>query len=76
MIEKYTTGTIYEPIEPLEEEVYAYVRAEQNGEIGFSVLPIATRRPDFSNCGVFWVLRKDFTSMFKPYVVPLDSRLS
>jgi len=76
MIKKYTTGIIYEPIEPLEEEVYAYVHAVRNGEVGFSALPTATRTPDFSNCGIFWVKKNDFTSMFKPYKVPLDGNLS
>lgn len=76
MIKKYKTGIVYEPIEPLEEPVYVYVHEVRNGEVGFSALPVATRTPDFSNCGIFWVKRKDFRLMFKPYCVPFECNLN
>ena len=69
MIKKYTTGTLYKLIQPTEEESYVYVRKKNGKEVGFSILPIATLNPDFSCCGVFWVKEKDFTKVFKPYVI-------
>ena len=44
----------------MEEAPFAYVRGWKNGEVGFSVLDEVTPTPDFSNCGVFWVLPEDF----------------
>ncbi|MBR3296741.1 MAG: hypothetical protein IKI65_02755 [Firmicutes bacterium] len=48
-------------------EIYAYVRAWKNGEIGYSVLEKATSHPDFSNSGVFWMRAEDFLSVFSEY---------
>ena len=76
MIKTYKTGTIYKPIVQLEEDVYAYVHEIKNGEVGFSALPIVTRTPDFSNCGIFWVKKQDFTSMFEPCIVPIKRNRS
>lgn len=49
----------------IEEGIFAYVRGWQKGEVGFSVLDEATNNPDFSNCGVFWVLPTDFVKIFE-----------
>ena len=48
----------------IEEAPFVYVRGWENGEVGFSVLDEATAYPDFSNCGVFWVLPEDFIKLF------------
>ena len=50
------------------EKIYGYVRAFRGGEVGFSVLDVATSKPDFSNCGVFWVKPEDFMRTFKFYL--------
>lgn len=51
----------------VEDAPFAYVRGWENGEVGFSVLDEVTSTPDFSNCGVFWVRKDDFTKMFELY---------
>ena len=51
----------------MEEAPFAYVRGWKNGEVGFSVLDELTPTPDFSNCGVFWVLPEDFIKLFELY---------
>ncbi|MBQ6371467.1 MAG: hypothetical protein IJJ21_07785 [Firmicutes bacterium] len=56
---------IYEPVQPLEDDVYAYIRGLAGNEIGFSVLDEATEHPDFSNCGMFWLKKKDFMKFFR-----------
>ena len=52
---------------PMEEDVFAYVRFLKDGEIGFSVLDHPSLRPDFSQCGVFWVKPEDFLMTFDPF---------
>ena len=52
----------------IDEAPFAYVREWKNGEVGFSVLDEATNTPDFSNCGVFWVLPEDFIKIFNLYL--------
>lgn len=56
---------IYQPVQPLEDDVYAYIRAWQGDEIGFSVLDKVTKHPDFTHCGMFWLKREDFEDVFK-----------
>ncbi|MCI7146454.1 MAG: hypothetical protein MR991_08460 [Clostridiales bacterium] len=60
-------GNIYKSTLSSDEDVYAYVRGIEGGKVGFSVLDEATRSPDFTNCGVFWVREKDFTKVFSTY---------
>ena len=62
----FLTNTIYELKVSAEEDAFVYIRAFKDGEIGFSVLDEATLKPDFSNCGVFWVRENDFKRVFKP----------
>ena len=69
MIKIYDSGTVYKPIVPLEEEVFVYVRKLRGKEVGFSALPTATRNPDFSNCGIFWVRQKDFNKIFQEHII-------
>ncbi len=52
---------------PMEEDVFAYVRFFKDGEVGFSVLDHPSLRPDFSQCGVFWVKPEDFLLTFDPF---------
>lgn len=59
---------IYKPAEPVGGDVFAYVRAFNGKEVGFSVLDEATRKPDFSNCGIFWVRPEDFALLFKAHM--------
>ena len=49
-----------------DEPIFAYIRFLKDGEIGFSVLDEAVSRPDYSNCGVFWVRPEDFLKVFRP----------
>lgn len=58
---------VYKNKLPMEEDVYAYVRAWQGGEVGFSVVDKPSRNPDFSNCGVFWVAPEHFCFVFEKY---------
>ncbi len=56
-----------------EDPIYAYVRAlNEQGEIGFSVLDHITNRPDYSECGVFWVRPQDFLMVFRPCEAPAE----
>ncbi len=64
-IEEIKMKAIYEPVMELEDDVYAYIRAFMDREIGFSVLDEATLHPDFSHCGMFWLKKKDFAEFFK-----------
>ncbi len=61
-------GNIYKA-KSTPEDVYGYIRIFRGDEVGFSVLPIATLTPDFSNCGVFWVKKKDFFVAFEENAV-------
>ena len=63
----------------LEEDVFAYVRFFKDGEVGFSVMDHPSLRPDFSECGVFWVKPEDFLLVFRPLCVtdmPSDENYS
>lgn len=68
VINSIDSKIIYKPAQPLEEDVFAYILDFNGKEIGFAVLDEATRNPDFSNCGMFWVDPYDFTALFKPYM--------
>lgn len=57
---------IYMPCKKLEAPAYVYVRFVKDDELGFSVLDNITNRPDYSQCGVFWVKQRDFLKMFRP----------
>lgn len=47
-------------------EAYCYIRTiKGNEEVAFSVLDEKTSRPDFSECGVFWIRIEDFNKMFR-----------
>ena len=59
-------NTIYINKVELEEAVFAYVRFLKDGEVGFSVMDAPYIRPDFSDCGVFWVRPEDFLRTFRP----------
>ncbi|MDO4870026.1 MAG: hypothetical protein Q4A65_07085 [Bacillota bacterium] len=58
---------IYKNKLPMEEDVYAYIRAWQGDEVGFSVLDRPTNNPDFSKCGVFWVTPDNFWIVFEEF---------
>ena len=60
-------NTIYVKSVSMEYPAFAYVRFLKDGEIGFSVLDFPYQRPDFNNCGVFWVKPEDFLLTFKPF---------
>lgn len=49
-----------------EEPIFGYIRFLKDGELGFSVLDEPVSRPDYSNCGLFWVKPEDFLKMFRP----------
>ena len=59
-----TAGVIYIS-KGTPEPVYGYVRGFKNDEVGFSVLDVPTNFPDFSNCGIFWIKKKDFFKVFE-----------
>ena len=57
---------IYQPTFPTEDcNCYTYVRAIRGDEVAFSVLEEITDHPDFSNCGVFCVKKKDFRKLVR-----------
>lgn len=60
---------IYKPAQQLEEDVFAYILDFNGKEIGFAVLDKATKNPDFSNCGMFWLSPYDFANFFKPHML-------
>ena len=60
-------GQIYEAVGELDEPVFGYVRGWRDGSVGFSVLDHPTTKPDFANCGVFWVAPEDFKKLFKEF---------
>ena len=47
--------------------IYGYVRAWKNGQVGYSVLEEASLDPDFSDCSMFWTSPEDFAKVFKVY---------
>ena len=69
-------NSIYVPREELEAPVFAYVRFLKDGMIGFSVQDSIELRPDFSSCGVFWLLPEDFLNFFEPLSFPNDTSVS
>ena len=68
-VEDIRFGRIYVNAIPLEggAEVYGYIRDWKNGKVGYSVLDEATDKPDFSECGVFWMAPEDFAKVFMVY---------
>ena len=62
----YHRNEIYQMNVPLEEPCFVYIRAYIDDEVKFSVLDHATEYPDFSDCGVFTVLRDDFFAIMVP----------
>ena len=59
------TDAIYRPREPLEEDVFAYIRECRQHEIGFSVTDKQEQYPDFTNFGIFWLSPGDFVDFFE-----------